>query len=237
LAAALKTLNVAAGKLAGLGSMLIEAAREQMIEQQVRAWDVLDERILQALRAVPRERFVPERWRELAFADTEIPLPRGKRMLRPMLVGRILQAVGVQPGEQVLEVGTGSGYVSACLAQLGGQVRTLELHEEIATLARANCNAALPRVPVEIIQADGMQLAEEARYDVIVLTASLPLYQPRFERALRPGGRLFVVVGAAAPQQATLVRRLGPRDWSSDVLFETGIEPLEHAPRPPQFGF
>jgi protein-L-isoaspartate(D-aspartate) O-methyltransferase len=217
--------------------MLIEAAREQMIDQQVRAWDVLDERILQALRAVPRERFVPQRWRELAFADSEIPLPCGKRMLRPMLVGRILQAVAVQQDEQVLEVGTGSGYVAACLAQLGGQVRTLELHEEIAALARANLAAATPKLSVEAIQADGMQLAEEARYDVIVLTASLPLYQPRFERALRPGGRLFVVVGANAPQQATLVRRLGPRDWSNDVLFETGIEALEHAPRPPQFGF
>jgi protein-L-isoaspartate(D-aspartate) O-methyltransferase len=89
--------------------MLVETAREQMIEQQVRAWDVLDERILRTLRVVPRERFVPERWRELAFADTEIALPFGKRMLRPMLVGRILQALTVQPGEQVLEIGTGSG--------------------------------------------------------------------------------------------------------------------------------
>ncbi len=217
--------------------MLVEAAREQMIEQQVRAWDVLDDRILQALRSVPRERFVPQEWRELAFADSEIPLPCGKRMLRPMLVGRILQAVAVRQDEQVLEIGTGSGYVSACLARLGGRVRTLELHEEIAALARANLAAATPGLPVEVVQADGMQLVEDARYDVIVLTASLPLYQPRFERALHPGGRLFVVVGADVPQQATLVRRLGPRDWSNEVLFETGIEALEHAPRPPQFGF
>src|SRR5579862_3234643 len=115
--------------------MLIETAREQMIEQQVRAWDVLDERILRTLHVVPRERFVPEGWRELAFADTEIPLPCGKRMLRPMLVGKLLQALSTQPGEQVLEIGTGSGYVSACLAQLGAKVRSLELHEELVALA------------------------------------------------------------------------------------------------------
>jgi protein-L-isoaspartate(D-aspartate) O-methyltransferase len=217
--------------------MLIEAAREQMVEQQVRAWDVLDERILSTLRVVPRERFVPERWRELAFADTEIPLPLGKRMLRPMLVGRILQALAVQPGEQVLEIGTGSGYVSACLAQLGGRVHSLELHEELVALARSNLGAATPALAVDVIKGDGMQLPEEARYDAIVLTASLPIYQPRFERALREGGRLFVVSGAHQPQQASLVRRLGTRDWSSEVLFETAIETLEHAPRPPQFGF
>ena len=217
--------------------MLIETAREQMIEQQVRAWDVLDERILTALRVVPRERFVPERWRELAFADTEIPLACGKRMLRPMLVGRILQALSIRPGEQALEIGTGSGYVSACLAQLGGTVRSVELHEELVALARANLKAAMPTLAIDVVTGDGMQLPEEARYDVILLTASLPIYQPRFERSLRPGGRLFVVVGAAVPQQATLVHRLGSRDWSSDVLFETAIESLEHAPGPPQFGF
>jgi len=217
--------------------MLIETARQQMIEQQVRAWDVLDERILTTLRVVPRERFVPERWRELAFADTEIPLPCAKRMLRPMLVGRILQALAVQAGEQVLEIGTGSGYVSACLAQLGGRVRSVELHEELVGLARSNLKAATPALAVDVVKGDGMQLPEEPLYDVIVLTASLPIYQPSFERTLRPGGRLFVVTGARVPQQASLVRRLGPRDWSNEVLFETAIEPLEHAPRPPQFGF
>jgi len=217
--------------------MLIETARQQMIEQQVRAWDVLDERILTTLRVVPRERFVPEGWRELAFADTEIPLPCAKRMLRPMLVGRILQALSVQPGEQVLEIGTGSGYVAACLAQLGGRVQSIELHEELVGLARANLRTATPALTVDVVKGDGMQLPEEALYDVIVLTGSLPIYQTRFERALRPGGRLFVVAGAYVPQQASLVRRLGPRDWSNEVLFETAIEALEHAPRPPQFGF
>jgi protein-L-isoaspartate(D-aspartate) O-methyltransferase len=217
--------------------MLMEAAREQMIEQQVRAADVLDERILNTLRAVPRERFVPVSWRELAFADCEIALACGKRMLRPMLVGQILQSLALRGGEQVLEIGTGSGYLSACLARLGGPVRSLELHAQIADFARANLRAAAPTLPIEVIDADAMQLAEESRYDVIVLTASLPIYQARFERALRPGGRMFVVLGATTLQQASLVRRIGGGGCNRESLFETCIEPLEHAPRPAAFGF
>src|SRR5450631_2971082 len=188
--------------------MLMESAREQMIEQQVRASDVLDERILNTLRALPRERFVPDGWRDLAFADCEIALPGGKRMLRPMLVGQILQALELRGTEQVLEIGTGSGYLSACLAQLGGQLRSLELHPEIANFARANLAAVVPGVAIEVVDGDAMQLADESRYDVIVLTASLPIYQQRFERALRPDGRMFVVVGATTLQEATLVRRM-----------------------------
>jgi protein-L-isoaspartate(D-aspartate) O-methyltransferase len=237
LADAAKTLNVPPHRSPGLRSMLTEVAREQMIEQQVRAWDVLDERILGALRAVPRERFVPAQWRELAFADSEIALPCGKRMLRPMLVGRLLQSLALQGGEQVLEVGTGSGYVSACLAQLGAQVRSLELHPELAALARANLQGLAHAVPVEVVEADGMLLDQPERYDAIVLTASLPLYQPRFERALKPGGRLFVVVGSGAPQVANLVRSAGAGSYSNEPLFETCIEALDGAPRPAAFGF
>jgi protein-L-isoaspartate(D-aspartate) O-methyltransferase len=217
--------------------MLTEVAREQMIEQQVRAWDVLDERILDALRAVPRERFVPQLWRELSFADSEIPLPCGKRMLRPMLVGRLLQSLAVRAGDQVLEVGTGSGYVSACLAWLGGRVRTLELHPELARLARSNLSGLEASPAVEVVEADAMLLDERARYDVIVLTASLPIYEPRFERALRAGGRLFVVVGSGPMQRADLIRCAASGDCSSERLFETRIEALEGAPRPAAFGF
>lgn len=246
LAGGLKTRNLASPVAFGLSSMLVDA-REQMVEQQVRAWDVLDGRILDVLRELPRERFVPAAWRELAFADCDIPLPCGKRMLRPMIVGRILQALQVRPGERVLEVGTGSGYVSACLARLGGHVRTLELHSAIAQLASANLQAIAPSAPtspsspavapVEVLCTDAMQLSEESVYDVVVLTASLPLYDARFQRALRPRGRLFAVIGAGAPQQACLIRRAAEHDFPREVLFETVIEPLEHAPRPPAFGF
>jgi protein-L-isoaspartate(D-aspartate) O-methyltransferase len=217
--------------------MLMEAAREQMVEQQVRTSDVLDERILDTLRTLPRERFAPQAWRELAFADCEIALPCGKRMLRPMLVGRILQALELKGGEEVLEIGTGSGYLSACLGQLGGRVVSLELHQELADLARANLRAVAPSLPIEVIGADAMQLTDEARYDVIVLTASLPTYQARFQQALRPGGRMFVVVGATTLQEASLVRRVGASGYNRESLFETCIEPLENAPRPPAFGF
>ena len=217
--------------------MLMQAAREQMVEQQVRASDVLDLRILDTLRSIPRERFVPEGWRELAFADCEIALPCGKRMLRPMLVGRILQSLALRGGEEVLEIGTGSGYLSACLARLGGRVRSFELHAKIADFARANLRVAAPTLPIDVIRADAMELAEESRYDAIVLTASLPIYQARFERALRPDGRMFVVVGATTLQEANLVRRIGTGGCNSESLFETCIEPLENAPRPAAFGF
>jgi protein-L-isoaspartate(D-aspartate) O-methyltransferase len=217
--------------------MQTQIAREQMVEQQLRASEVLDERVLETMRAVPRELFVGERWQGLAFADCELPLPCDKRMLRPVLVGRLLQALAPRGGEQVLEVGTGSGYVSACMAQLGAQVRTLELHPEIAALARANLARVPGAAPVEVVEADGMALAEQSRYDAIVLTASLPIYEPRFEQALRPGGRLFVVVGTGDSQRAGLVRRSGERAWSNEPLFETSVEALEGAPRPPAFDF
>src|SRR5580698_2301829 len=155
----------------GLSSMQMQFAREQMIEQQLRAWDVLDNRVLDTLRAIPRERFVPEAWRELAFADCEIALPGGKRMLRPMIVGRILQELSLRGGEEVLEVGTGSGYLSACLSRLGGRVRSLELHAELAQFARANLQATVPTLPCEVVVADGMELSEESRYDIVVVTA------------------------------------------------------------------
>ena len=208
-----------------------------MIEQQLRTWDVLDERALDAVRAVPRERFVPPAWRELAFADTEIALPHGKRMLRPMLVGRILQELQLRGGEEIVEIGTGSGYLTACLARLGGRVRSLELHPDIAEFARANLRDAAPTLPCDVVVADGMQFSETACCEVLVLTASLPIYQERFERALRVGGRMFVVTGAGTPQEASIIRRVAENEWSRESLFETSLEALEHAPRPESFGF
>jgi protein-L-isoaspartate(D-aspartate) O-methyltransferase len=210
---------------------------EQMVEQQVRAWDVLDQRILDTMRSVPRARFVPPAWRGIAFADSEIALPHGKRMLRPMLVGRILDYLDVHAGEQVLEIGTGSGYLSACLASMGATVRSVELHESIATLARENLATLPGATPVEVVTADAMTLCEQGIYDAVVLTASLPIYLTRFQEALRPGGRMFVVAGAHEPQQAFLVRRSASGDFVRETLFETVIEPLEHAPRPPLFSF
>lgn len=213
-----------------------EAGREQMIAQQVRTWEVLDRRVLDAMQRVPRALFVSSAWRSLAYADCELPLPCGKRMLTPMLVGRMLQALEVEAGEQVLEIGTGSGYLSACLAAMGARVRTLELHEEIARLARGNLLTAGVD-GVEALTGDGAALVTESAYEAIVLTGSLPVYDTRFERALRPGGRLFAVVGQAPVMEARLVRRLGTGEFSAVSLFETTLEALENVPVPPAFRF
>ncbi|MGH8266119.1 MAG: protein-L-isoaspartate O-methyltransferase family protein, partial [Steroidobacteraceae bacterium] len=150
-------------------------AREQMIEQQVRAWDVLDTRVLALLRQVPRELFVPPEQRFRAFADAEVPLAQGQHMLRPSVVGRLLQALQVAPGECVLEVGAGSGFVSACLRAAGARVRSLEILAELAELAGRNLSAAGMR-DVEIVNADALNADSGARYDAIAVTGSLPVY-------------------------------------------------------------
>ncbi|HUN71532.1 MAG TPA: protein-L-isoaspartate O-methyltransferase [Steroidobacteraceae bacterium] len=211
-------------------------AREQMIEQQVRAWDVLDARVLEILRQVPREAFVPSQHRFLAFADVEIPLPGGQHMLRPSVVGRLLQALALTGSERVLEVGTGSGFVTACLRSGGASVRSLEISQELAEIARANV-ACLGLRDVEIVAQDATRADSETRYDAIAVTASLPIPDERFQRQLAVGGRLFVVVGMPPVMEARLIRRITEDAWGTESLFETVIDPLEHATRPQGFVF
>ena len=214
----------------------VEAARRQMIEQQVRTWAVLDPRVLEALAAVPRERFVPEAWREVAFADAEIPIGHGQCMLKPALEGRILQALAPERGDSVLEIGTGSGFFAACLAQLAGDVVSVEIHADLAAnAARAIAVQGITRVQVET--GDAFARGDAARFQAIAVTGSLPVYDPRFERALAIGGRLFVVVGSPPVMEARLVTRTGDDRWLSEVLFETSIPPLLHAPAAPRFRF
>lgn len=210
--------------------------REQMIEQQVRAWDVLDERVLACLRRVPRELFVPEALRYRAYADVEVPLARGQHMLRPSVAGRLLQALLPQGSERVLEIGAGSGFITACLRAMATHVRSLEIFPELAEGARRNL-AALGMRDVEVVDADGLQGESGARYDAIAVTASLPLYDARFEQMLALGGRLFVVVGEAPVMDARLVRRTAEGAFATQSLFETVIDPLVNAARPPQFAF
>ncbi|MGQ0384853.1 MAG: protein-L-isoaspartate O-methyltransferase family protein [Gammaproteobacteria bacterium] len=213
-----------------------EAARRQMIEQQVRAWEVLDPRVLEALAAVPREQFVPQSWRGVAFADAEIPIGHGQVMLAPALEGRILQALALGRGERVLEIGTGTGFFAACLQQLAGDVESLEIHAELALVARRTlADAGFTRVRVQSADAFAHEIA--AGYRAIVLTGSLPAYDPRFERALAVGGRLFAVVGSAPVMEARLVTRTADSAWLSEALFETCIAPLIHAATPPRFSF
>ncbi|HEX4266994.1 MAG TPA: protein-L-isoaspartate O-methyltransferase [Steroidobacteraceae bacterium] len=211
-------------------------AREQMIEQQVRAWDVLDARVLETLRRVPREAFVPPQHRFLAFADVEIPLPCGQHMLRPSVLGRLLQALALTGTESILEVGTGSGFVTACLRAGGASVRSLEIFPELAELARRNISSLGLR-DVDIVAQDATRLDPDARYDAIAVTASLPIADDRFQRQLTVGGRLFVVVGEPPVMDARVVRRVTADAWGTESLFETVIDPLVHATRPQGFVF
>jgi protein-L-isoaspartate(D-aspartate) O-methyltransferase len=214
----------------------LEAARRQMIEQQVRAWEVLDDHVLQVLASVPRERFVPEAYSDVAFADTEIPLAHGQCMLAPKVEGRVLQALALDREDEVLEVGTGSGFFAACLARLAAHVHSLEIFPDLAQGAsRTLKSLSVTNVTVET--ADATILDESGLYDAIVLTASLPVYDPRFQRALRRGGRLFAVVGTAPVMEARLVTRASDDQWVTEALFETVIPPLINAAVPDAFTF
>jgi len=216
--------------------MQIEFARTQMITQQIRAWDVLDERVLDAMRRTPREFFVPERYAELAFADTAIPLPAGQHMLAPNIVGRLLLALDAQPGMRALVIGAGTGYVPACLSAMGASVRAIEIHPELSAACRANLKRA-GFGQVEVVTGDTFNLDMGKDYAVIAVCGALPLYDDRFARALAVGGRLFVVTGEQLPQEALLVIRNSETAWSSTGLFETAIDPLENAKRPEPFRF
>jgi protein-L-isoaspartate(D-aspartate) O-methyltransferase len=216
--------------------MNIEFAREQMIGQQVNTWDVFDDRVLTVMREVPRELFVPPTWQGVAFADAPIPLPQGQRMLPPKIHGRILQALELSPSDLALEIGTGSGYLAACMGRLAGRVRSLEIIPELADMARAQLLAAtINNVAVEL--QDAFALEEQGLYDAIAVTGSLPLYDERFQRALKIGGRLFVVVGDLPVMEAWKITRTGEREWQREGLFETAIQPLIGAPRPSPFVF
>ncbi len=213
-----------------------EAARRQMIDQQVRASAVLDPRVLETLAAVPRERFVPEAFRAVAFADAPIPIGHGQWMLAPVLEGRILQALAPVRGERVLEIGTGSGYFSACLAHLTGSVDSIEIHAELAAgAARALGDQGVARVTIET--GDALARDYEAAYEVVAVTGSLPAASRALEQALVVGGRMFATIGSGAVMEACLVTRTGEDSWLSEPLFETRIEPLILKTRPSRFSF
>ena len=216
--------------------MQTEFARVQMVGQQIRAWEVLDERVLDAMRRTPREFFVPERYAGLAFADTDIPLAAGQHMLPPKIVGRLLQALNATPGMRALVVGAGTGYVPACLSAMGASVRAIEIHAELAQAAQRNLKRA-GFGQVEVVVGDTFNLELGRDYAVIAVCGALPMYDERFARALAVGGRLFAVVGNTLPQEALLVTRTDAEKWDSTGLFETAIDALENAPSPERFQF
>ncbi len=216
--------------------MNIDFARQQMIDQQVRAWTVLDEGVLGVLSAVPREAFVPKAYESLAFADMEIPLGHGEHMMTPTVEGRVLQALELGENDDVLEIGTGSGFLTACLATLASTVTSVDIHEGfVRDAGRKLADAGIENVDLRTLDATRNLPAE--RFDAIAVTGSIETFDPRFVDALRPGGRLFVVVGAKPVMEARLVRRTGDADWTSEALFETSLGPLVHGSLPPQFEF
>jgi protein-L-isoaspartate(D-aspartate) O-methyltransferase len=216
--------------------MQTELARTQMITQQVRAWDVLDQRVLDAMRRTPREFFVPERFAGVAFADADIPLAPGQHMLPPKIVGRILQALEAAPGMRALVIGCGTGFVPACLSAMGASVRAIEIRPELAQAAQRNLKRS-GFGQVEVVAGDTFNLDLGQGYALIAVCGALPLYDERFARALAVGGKLFVVTGASLPQEALLVTRTAEQTWDSAGLFETAIDSLDHAPHPESFQF
>jgi protein-L-isoaspartate(D-aspartate) O-methyltransferase len=213
-----------------------ERARYNMIEQQIRTWEVLDQDVLDLLFVVRREEFVPQQYRTLAFADFEIPLPNGSRMWAPKMEARVLQSLDLRASDRVLEIGTGSGYFTALLASTAAEVVSVEIDAATAERARARlAQSGFANVRVE--RADGARGFGDETYDAIVLTGSTPLLPDRFVEQLRPDGRLFAVVGEAPVMTARLVRYSGPAARVSEDLFETVIQPLVNALAPERFVF
>jgi protein-L-isoaspartate(D-aspartate) O-methyltransferase len=221
-----------------VSTMDFEQARFNMVEQQIRPWDVLDQRVLDVIEQTPRELFVPEAYRRLAYADLEIPLGHGETMMEPKVEGRMLQALEISPSDVCLEVGTGSGYVTCCMARLGAHVDSVDIHEDFKDTAMKHLEQA-GVLNVTLRQGDAANgwTAMRQRYDVIAVTGSLPDYRDCFERQLNVGGRLFVVVGDAPVMEAMRITRLGENQYAREKLFETCLKPLHGTERKPRFVF
>ena len=217
--------------------MNLEQARTNMVEQQIRTWEVLDQDVLDLLYAVPREQFVPEKHRGLAFSDLEIPIGEGEKMWQPKLEARVLQELNVRRTDRVLEVGTGSGYLTALLSHRASHVFSVEINPKLAAFGAAN---------LERHGAEGatLEVGDAARgwpsrapYDVIVLTGSTPILPRSFIEQLAVGGRLFAVIGEPPVMTAQLVVETAPGAWHATGLFETVLAPLANAERPARFKF
>ena len=213
-----------------------EFARRQMVAQQIRAWQVFDTRTLAVLTEVPRERFVPAPFAALAFAETPIPLDHGQYMMPPTLEGRLLQSLKLLPVDDVLEIGTGSGFLAACLSRLARSVTTIDIFPDLAsTAARKLAGMGYDNVTVQSM--DAAQELPEGPFDVIAVTASLPIFDARFLGPLKPGGRLFVIVGDPPIMEARLVARDADGALETTSLFETNVPPLLNAATAPAFRF
>ncbi len=205
--------------------MNIDFARQKMIEQQVRTWEVSNPDVLNVLSTTPREQFVPFGYEALAFADTQIPIGHGQSMLTPMLEGRILQTLELGGNENILEIGSGVGYLTACLSRLAQHITSLEIHDEFRKRAAENlADAGVDNV--ELLSMDATQELPDRQFDVVVVGGSIQTFDTRFVDALTIGGMLFVIIGDAPAMEARIVRKTGENDWESECLFETELTPL-----------
>jgi protein-L-isoaspartate(D-aspartate) O-methyltransferase len=218
-------------------SMNFERARFNMVEQQIRPWEVLDSRVLKILESMHREDFVPVRYRKLAFADIAVPIGHGQFMMRPKIEGRMLQALDLQDDETVLEIGTGSGFISACLSQLAKHVVSVEIFEEMYQEASARLNEHKIN-NVEVFHGDVMSgWQPEQAHDVVVVTGSVVGVPEQFRGWVNPGGRLFIVSGESPVMEARLFTRLDVTQWREESLFETDLPRLLNADPPVEFQF
>lgn len=212
-------------------------ARQKMLDQQIRPWEVIDQRVLDAVARTPREHYAPEAYRKLAYADMCLPLGRGQVMMPPKLEARLLQALDIDPKDKILEIGTGSGYVTALLALLGGHVYSVEIVPEFqARAAEKLAEAGIQNVTLEIGDA-ARGWSRHAPYDAIFVGGSLPLFPEELRAQLAPGGRMVVIVGQSPAMEARRIMRLDDDNWSETSLFETDLPPLINAPEPSRFVF
>jgi len=207
-----------------------------MVQQQIRSWDVLEPSVLEVISRLHREQFAPPGFEDLAFADAEIPLPHGQVMMKPNVEGRLLQALELEAPHNVLEIGTGTGYLTACLAHLSAAVTSIDVFSDFVSLAKSNL-ADSGVHNIELLCMDATNEIPKGLFDAVAVTASLPVFDTRFLDAMKPGGRMFVIVGDPPVMDARLVTRIGENDWTTESLFETSLRPLVNASRPSAFSF
>ncbi len=218
-------------------SMNFERARFNMVEQQIRPWEVLDGRVLSLLESIHREDFVPVKYRKLAFADMPIPLVEEQVMMRPNIEGRLLQALSLGEDDTVLEIGTGSGFMTACLASLAKHVVSVEIFEELHETAKSRLKEKNIK-NTEMFLGDVMQgWQPEQAHDVVVVTGSVPVVPEQFLGWVNPGGRMFVITGQSPAMEARLLTRLDVSQWREESLFETDLPRLVNAEEPEEFIF
>jgi protein-L-isoaspartate(D-aspartate) O-methyltransferase len=217
--------------------MNFEQARFNMVEQQVRPWEVLDERVLELLETTQREDFVPVRYRKMAFTDMAIPLDHEQSMMKPVVEGRLLQALELKPDETVLEIGTGSGFITACLAQMAKSVVSVDIHEQFSKEAAAKLKEkGIQNVESETGDAMTGWQPEQA-HDVVVVTGSVEDIPDQFRGWVNPGGRMFIVCGESPAMEAKLLTKLNATEWREESLFETDLPRLVNAEKAAEFEF